>query len=227
MLNRCDIPLASCNLKFGETGVDSVTNGLFEGYASVFGGIDSFGDTIMKGAFVDTITERQHPVLMLYGHASMNVVGKWLHMEEDDVGLYVQGELTPKHQLASDVYASMKHGAISGMSIGFRIPTGGAEDIESGGRRISQIQLEEISIVSFPADSDARVATVKAVAEEISAIGSLRESEIFLRDAGFSRSMAKALISQLRPLYQREVDDEIKRKEAQSAALEWLQNLTN
>ena len=223
MLNRSELPLSRCNLKFGETGVDQVTNGLFEGYASVFGGIDSFGDTIMKGAFTDTIADRDHPVLMLYGHASMNVVGKWLSLEEDDVGLYVQGELTPSHQLASDVYASMKHGAISGMSIGFRIPAGGAEEIESGGRRIEQIQLEEISIVSFPADSDARIATVKAVADEISAIESIRDCEIFLRDAGFSRSMAKALMSQLRPLYQREADEELKRKEAIDAVRKALQ----
>ena len=91
MLNRYQIPLDRCNLKFGETGVDPVTNGLFEGYASVFGGIDSFGDTIMKGAFAETIKDRDHPVLMLYGHGSQNVVGKWIHMEEDDVGLFVQG----------------------------------------------------------------------------------------------------------------------------------------
>ena len=227
MLNRSETPLARCNLKFGETGVDAVTNGLFEGYASVFGGIDSFGDTIMKGAFTDTIADRAYPILMLYGHSSMNVVGKWLHMEEDDVGLYVQGEFTPNHQLASDVYASCKHGAISGMSIGFRLNEGGSEEIEGGGRRITQVQLEEISIVGFPADSDARVATVKAQAEEISAIESLRECEVFLRDSGFSRSMAKAFISQCRPLYQREVDDEQERKEANIAALKWLHNLTD
>ena len=226
MLNRFETPLSRCNLKFGETGVDAVTNGLFEGYASVFGQIDSFGDTIMKGAYTDTIADRAHPILMLYGHSSSNVVGKWLHMEEDDTGLYVQGEFTPNHQLASDVYASMKHGAISGMSIGFRIPKDGAEEIEGGGRRISKVDLEEISIVAFPADSDARVSTVKAMAEEISAIESLRESEVFLRDAGFSRSMAKAFISQCRPLYQRDADEEQGRKEATEATAQWLHDLT-
>ena len=222
MLNRYEIPLERCNLKFGETGVDPVTNGLFEGYASVFGGIDSFGDTIMKGAFAETIKDRDHPVLMLYGHGSQNVVGKWIRMEEDEIGLYVWGEFTPNHQLASDVYASLKHGALSGMSIGFRLDSSGAEEIEGGGRRITQVKLEEISIVSFPADSDARVATVKAVAAEISAIESIRDGELFLRDAGFSRSMAKAFFSQCRTLYQREADEIQKHKEAK----EWLDSLT-
>ncbi len=221
MLNRFETPLERCNLKFGE--VDS-GSGLFEGYASTFGNIDSFGDTIMKGAFADTIDERDHPVLMLYGHSTYNVVGKWLHMKEDDNGLFVQGEFTPGHTIASNVYASMRHGAISGMSIGFRIPKGGAEDIKDGGRRINEIKLEEISIVGFPADNDARISIVK---NEIEAIKSIRDSEHILRDAGFSRSMAKAFISQCRPLYLREVEAEQERKEAMRADLEWLHNLTD
>ena len=227
MLNRIDNPLERCNLKFNEVGgLDSTTNGIFEGYASTFGNIDAFGDTVMKGAFADTLKDRNHPVLMLYGHNSREVVGKWIDLQEDDSGLYCHGELTPKHSTAENVYASMRHGAISGLSIGFRIPPGGAEDIEGGGRRISQVKLEEISIVAFPADLDARISIVKAMADEIAAIESIRESETFLREAGFSRSMAKAFLSQLRPLYLREVEEERQRKEAYQATLNWLHQLT-
>jgi HK97 family phage prohead protease len=225
MLNRCETPLARCNLKFNEVGgLDSVTNGLFEGYAATFGNIDAFGDTIMKGAFTETIADRKYPVLMLANHSTGFAAGKWLELAEDDVGLYVHGELTPGNTISSNVYASMKHGAISGLSIGFRIPIGGAEEIEGGGRRISKVNLEEISIVGFPADADARIAIVKS---EIDSIESLRDCEIFLRDAGFSRSMAKAFISQCRPLYQREVDAENERKEAMQADLNWLHTLTD
>ena len=118
----------------------------------------------------------------------------------------------------------MKHQAISGLSIGFRIKKpDGAEEIEGGGRRITKVHLEEISVVGFPADSDARISIVK---NEIESIESIRDCEVLLRDAGFSRSMAKAFISQLRPLYQREADEELQRKQAQSAALDWLHNLT-
>ena len=226
MLNKLNNPLERCNLKFIESGVDQVTNGLFEGYASKFGGIDSMGDTVMKGAFAETINPetREHPILMLYNHSSYQVIGKWLEMYEDDEGLYVKGEFTPNHSTAADVYASAKHGAITGMSIGFRIPAGGAEEIEGGGRRIKNVKLEEISIVGFPADDAARIAQVKGMAEEISAIETIRYSEIFLRDAGFSRSMARSFISQLRPLYQREADLAMQQKEARRADLEWLHN---
>lgn len=221
MLNRSETPLERCNLKFNEVGGLDTANGLFEGYASTFGNIDSFGDTIVKGAFSETITDRDHPVLMLFGHSSRAVVGKWTHMEEDDIGLRVQGEFTPGHTIANDVYALMKHGAINGMSIGFRIPVGGAEETEGGGRIINKINLEEISIVGFPADADARISVVKS---EIETIESIRDCEHFLRDAGFSQSMAKAFISQCRPLFVRDVQAELKRKEAD---LEWLNNLVS
>ena len=229
LLNKHFNPLNRCNLKFGETGVDAVTNGLFDGYASTFGQIDSFGDTIMAGAFKDTITDRTRPVKMFYGHSVGRVIGKWLSLAEDDIVLYVQGELTPNHTDSSDVYASMKHGAIDGLSVGFRLADGDYEDIEGGGRRINRIsELVEISVVSMPAEDTARIGTVKSIADEISTIESIRDVELFLRDAGgFPRSMAKAFISQCRPLYQREVDDELERKRAMGRDLQWLQSLTD
>ena len=225
MLTRHHNPLDLCNLKFN----GQAKNGLFEGYASTFGNVDSFGDTIIKGAYSDTIKDRSTPVLMLNSHTSWNsreVIGKWLELAEDSTGLAVAGELTPGHSVASDIYASMKHGAISGLSIGFNIPVGGAEEIEGGGRRLEKIDLIEISVVSFPADSDARITDVKAIADEISGIATIRDCEVFLRDAGFSRSMAKAFLSQLRSLHQREADDELEQKEAMDAAKIWLRNLT-
>ncbi len=223
MLTRFETPLERCNLKFNGTA----SKGTFEGYAATFDNIDSFGDTIVKGAFSETIKNRDLPVLMLFGHSTQSIVGKFPNLKEDDIGLFVQGELTPGHTIASNVYASMKHGAVSGLSIGFRIPTGGAEDMEEGGgRRITKINLEEISIVAFPADSDARVSTVKAA--DIGQIESIRDAELFLREAGsLSRSMAKTLISQLRPLYQREVDQDLERKKVMARDLDWLRKLTN
>ena len=221
MLNKLDTPLERCNLKFQDSvGPDQVTNGLFEGYASTFGNIDAQNDTIMKGAFEDTLENRSAPVMMLANHNSSFPIGKWLDLAEDDNGLYCYGELTPGHSVASNVYASMKHGAISGLSIGFRPET--AEEIESGGRRISKINLVEISVVGFPADNDARISIVKS---EIEQIESIRDCEALLRDAGFSRSMARTLISQLRPLYQREADEERQHKEEQAAARKWLHDV--
>jgi len=227
MLNRHQNPLPACNLKFNQVGIASAEDDrIFEGYASTFGGIDTFGDTLIAGAFADSLETMQRKPLMLYGHSTANVVGKWLDINEDETGLYVQGEFTPNHTLSNDVYASMRHGAVDGLSIGFRIPNGGAEELESGGRRITKVDLVEISIVGFPADDNARVSQVK-MSDEISSITTIRDAERFLRDAGLPISMAKAFISQCRPLYQREADAERERKEAYEATLKWLHNLTS
>jgi len=226
MLNRHQNPLPNCNLKFNPVGVASAEDDrIFSGYASVFGGIDSFGDTIIAGAFSETLEKMTRRPLMLYGHSSANVVGKWLEMEEDEVGLYVKGQFTPNHSLADDVYASCRHGAVDGLSIGFRTMKDGVEELENGGRRITKVDLVEVSIVGFPADDAARVTQVK-MSDEIASIESIRDAERFLRDAGLPISMAKAFISQCRPLYQREADAELERKEAYRANLEWLDSLT-
>lgn len=223
MRNRIETPLDRCNLKFADS---EVANGVFSGYASKFGGVDSFKDTIVKGAFIDSIkaieSKKARSPLMLYGHSSQNVVGRWNRFLEDDEGLYVEGEFTPGHSLAKDVYASMKHGAIDGMSIGFDIPEGGSENLKDGGRKINKINLWEISIVGFPADDSARVAQIK---NEIELIESIRDVENLLRDAGYSRATAKAFISQVRPLFQREAEIERERKEALERNRQWLRSL--
>jgi HK97 family phage prohead protease len=227
MLNKLHNPLAQCNLKFDDVGaVNADDNGIFAGYASVFGGIDSFGDTIMKGAFAETLENMERMPLMLYGHDSQNVIGKWLKMDEDEKGLWVEGEFTPNHSLASDVYASARHGAIDGMSIGFSMGADDYEELENGGRRINKIELFEVSIVGFPADDSARVSQVK-MSDEIKNIETIREAERFLRDAGLPISMAKAFISQCRPMFQREADLEREQKEALERDREWLRNLIN
>jgi HK97 family phage prohead protease len=224
LLNKFDNPIEECQLKFD----DESKQGVFTGYASVFGGVDSYGDTITKGAFAETIEQRKRPVRMFYGHSPGRVIGKWLDMKEDDTGLFVRGEFTPGNTDAANVYASMKHGAVDGLSIGFRIPTGGAEDIEEGGRRINKIDLVEISVVSMPADDSAVIQSVKSIADEIKSIETIRDAELFLRDAGnFPRSMAKAFASQLRDVYLREADQLNQQNEALRDGREWVDHLVS
>ena len=225
LLNKILNPLDKCNLKFGETGVDQVTTGLFEGYAATFGNIDVFGDTILPGAFTETIENRDRSVKMFYEHDRKMVIGKWLDMKEDDVGLYVWGELTPGNSNAQNAYASMKHGAIDGLSIGFNPAPGGKKDIAGGGRVLSKINLVEISPTALEADLSARVSLIKS--EEIKEIESIRDLELVLRDVGFSRSMAKSFISQSKSVFQRDADEEDRQKEESKSAKEWLDNLTN
>lgn len=171
---------------------DEARKGFFSGYASVFGGVDSYGDTILPGAYAGTLKARKRPVQMRWNHYG-DVIGKWLRIEEDDKGLYVEGELTPGHSKAADVYASLKHGAISGMSIGYR-PVKAIQN-DHGGTDLHEIDLVEISVVESPADLAAQVDDVKS---DIEAATSLKDFERILRDAGFSRSDATALVARIK-----------------------------
>lgn len=187
------LALDGAELKF-----DDAREGVFSGYASVFNGVDSYGDTIMPGAYRKTLRKRERPIRMRWNHFGP-VIGKWLKIEEDDKGLYVEGELTPGHSVAQNVYASMKHGAVDGMSIGYRPVK--IEDHGDGRRTLKEIELIEISVVEEPADRGAKVNEVKYLGELIADIGSLKEAEALLREAGgFSRAAARQFVSHVRSL---------------------------
>lgn len=168
--------------------------GTFEGYASVFNGVDSYGDSIMEGAYSKTLQQRDRTVKMRWNHYGP-VIGKFIEMREDDRGLYVKGELTPGHSVAGDVLASLKHGAIDGLSIGF-YPVKFKEDDE-GMRTLMEIDLVEISVVEEPADLQARITAVKSEIEEVQ---SLKAVEQILRDAGFTKASSVALVSRIKSL---------------------------
>lgn len=173
---------------------DEARKGFFSGYASKFNGVDSYGDTILPGAYAQTLENRQRPIQMRWNHFGP-VIGKWTKAAEDDHGLYVEGELTPGHSVADDVYASMKHGAVNGLSIGFRIPPGGSAK-EGKLRQLKRIDLVEISVVETPADLGARIGDVKSAIDEIE---TLKQAEAFIRDGcGLSWAAATALVSQIK-----------------------------
>jgi HK97 family phage prohead protease len=200
------------NLNLAATGLKMVGDGRkFSGYASVFGGVDSYGDTIMPGAYKSTIGERSRPIAMRWNHHGP-VIGKWTKMEEDDTGLYVEGELTHGHSVAEDAYALLKHGAVTGLSIGYRAVKETEND--TGGYNLAEIDLIEISVVESPADLAAQVSSVKA---DIKEADTLKDYERILRDAGFTRADATALVSGIKSLYQSDSDTK-----AQSAAIAGL-----
>jgi HK97 family phage prohead protease len=191
MLIHKTLALEGVDLKLdGDTG-------RFSGYASVFGGVDSYGDTIIKGAFESSLRQNGKPK-MFFNHSWDMPVGKWLVAKEDDHGLFVEGELTPGLSLAADVRAALKHGTLDGLSIGGFLKKGDYEETE-GGRIIRKwSSLMEVSPVVFPADGAARIdlSSVKSaeLIEEIAGIQTLREFEGWLRDAaGLSKGAAQAL----------------------------------
>lgn len=177
----------------------------FEGYASRFGGVDAYGDTIDPKAYDRTIKQknRDKPVRLRWNHWGP-VIGKWLDIGTDTNGLIVRGELTPGHSVAQDVYASLKHGAVDGLSIGFYPKK--IEMLEGGGRLLKEIDLIEISVVEEPADLGAKIGDVKALLDEAL---TLKEIEAVLRDAArFSKSDACALVSRIRTLVRGEHEAE-------------------
>jgi HK97 family phage prohead protease len=181
----------------------------FAGYASMFGGVDAYGDTIQKGAYSNTLKNRERPIRMRWNHWGP-VIGKWLKLGEDSKGLFVEGELTPGHSKATDVYASLKHGAVDGMSIGYRVKA--YEQTSEDRRLLKEIELIEISVVEEPADLGAKVGEVKSMIE---AAESFKEIESLLRDAGgFSRVDATTLVARIKALCQSDSDANAKVKSA-------------
>lgn len=175
---------------------DDSKPGYFSGYASMFNGVDSYGDTIMPGAYKRTLKKRDRPIRMRWNHFGP-VIGKFLMIDEDEKGLFVEGELTPGHSVSQNVYASMKHGAVDGMSIGYRPVK--IEDRGDGKRILKEIELIEISIVEEPADLGAKIGEVKHRNDLINMIESLKDFETFLRDTGgYSRANATALVSRIK-----------------------------
>jgi len=156
-----------------------------EGWASTFGNKDSDDDIIEPGAFADSIKVRVPK--MLWQHDSRQVIGIWDEAKETPQGLYVKGHILDT-SLGNDAYTLAKAGAIDSMSIGFGIQKY-AIDRNADTRIIQQVDLWEVSLVTFPANPMARITGVKSKpADE-------RGLEEYLREAGYSRGEAKAIVA--------------------------------
>lgn len=208
------LSINDCEVKLNES------TGVFSGYASTFNNVDSYGDTILQGAYKNTLAENGLPK-MFFNHQSHNLpVGKWLDAGEDAKGLYVKGELTPDMSASNDVKAALKHNTLDGLSIGYALRKSDyspSPDLE-GGRLIKNVSiLSEVSVVTFPADSFAKVDIV-ALKSELETIETIKEFEHYLRDVGnFSRDHAKMLIAQAKVLFgQRDAGNEVDAKSIQA-----------
>ena len=171
-----------------------VSEGAFEGYASLFNTEDMARDVVGPGAFRQSLAERGAAgIRMLFQHDAHQPIGVWQELREDARGLYARGQLALEVEKARDVLALMRAGAIDGLSIGFKA-TKFRRDAKSGLRRLDKVDLWEISIVTFPMLQGARVAHVKARPFE-QGVPTERQFERWLtRDAGFTRSEARAVL---------------------------------
>ena len=204
-----------------EVKFDDARRGFFSGYASVFGGVDSYGDTVMPGAYKSTIEMRKRPVQMRWNHYG-DVIGKWLDIRETDKGLWVEGELTPGHSKAEDVYASLKHGAISGLSSGYR-PVKSFPN-ENGGLDLHETDLVEISVVESPADLSAQIGDIKSAIDDLKTV---RDIERFVRESGYAKEDAVMLVSRIKSIVRGELEQEMKHtSEIAQAILAMSKSLT-
>lgn len=211
-----NITLSQVELKFASEGKANT----FSGYASVFGGVDSYNDTIIKGAYSEIIAKiaagEMRPPKMFVNHKSWDIpIGKWTRLTEDEKGLFVEGELTPGNPNADIIKAGMAHGTIDGISIGYQI--GDYEIVQKENETLRIIksikELPEVSIVTYPADDAARV-DLTSVKSSLDNVKTIRDLEEFLRDAcGFSKNLATATASRCKSVFTQGEPEEVKEAE--------------
>ena len=146
--------------KFMALGDAKPVDGAVEisGYASLFGKTDQGGDVVQSGAYaksLDRLASKGNSVKMLWQHDPAQPIGIWDEVREDNAGLYVKGRILLDVEKGREAAALIEAGAIDGLSIGYR--TVRATKNDTGGRLLSELELWEVSLVTFPMLPDARV----------------------------------------------------------------------
>ncbi|MGB0960492.1 MAG: HK97 family phage prohead protease [Halocynthiibacter sp.] len=159
---------------------------MIEGYASYFGQCDQGGDVVAKGAYggsLQHLKSNDRAVKMLWQHDPSQPIGVWDEVREDEKGLYVKGRILADVEKGREAIALIEAGAIDGLSIGYR--TKKATKNQKGQRVLTELELWEVSLVTFPMLPDARV-------------GAKAESLNDMRDIAGAIDAARALMAQRR-----------------------------
>jgi HK97 family phage prohead protease len=196
--------------------------GLIAGHASVFGPpADLGGDIIQRGAYAKSIAEMKasgDPLPMLWSHNPHEPIGAWEILEEDDHGLKVRGRLNSGVAKAREILALAKQQAVTGMSIGYRVPPGGRTANGDGTFTLSEIALMEISLCVFPMHRRARITEAKSLTK--SAV------ETILRESGVPKAAATRIAAGGWPALAGADEDEAKAKQLVAALKASAQRLT-
>ncbi len=207
-MKRKDAALQHKQFAFKADAVND--DGTFTGYGSVFGNLDSYREIVAPGAFTDSlkaIKASGDPLPALWQHMSGEPIGGYDLLEEDARGLKVSGWLLKDEiKRAAEAYALMKRRVVKGLSIGYYVLEDSWNEKDRI-RTLTKLELIEISIVTFPANVEAQIDSVKSMLAK-GRLPTLPEFENFLCEAGFSNSQAKAVAGHgLRKLLdQREAD---------------------
>ena len=218
------VPLRDLEIRVEER-IDPNAPFRFDGYAVKWDSINSHGEQFQKGAFSDYINavktgaQRCH---MYYNHGWSLVyinptfamrIGKWIELEEDDIGLKVIGEITPGMSLAQDVAAMIQHKTVDGLSIAFRPPD--EMDLEYFDDRvlIKRVGLYEISPCDEPSDRNARLSDT-----DLRNIETEEDLKKYLKRLNLDDAMADQLIQRVQTLNKPQ-----EQKENPLAALAWVE----
>lgn len=202
------------------------TEGEFEGYGSVFGVLDSYDEIVAPGAFRQSIEDHQRAgtmPAMLWQHDPYAPIGHYTEMREDQTGLYVKGQLALETQQGREAHALLKAGALNGLSIGF-MPHRSEYNDDTGQRTLTEVDLWEVSVVTFPANGAARVSGTKAL-NRISSLTDWKSVERYLREEGdFSNDGATAMVAAVKRIRdsEREARDAKAAIQSQAARLRKL-----
>lgn len=170
------LPSAAPRLETKFHPLDSVSGlaeGRIEGHASLFDVADQSGDEVAPGAFAAALQRGGPKVKFLWQHDPSQPIGVWEDLREDDRGLFAQGRILSDVRVGAEALALLRAGAIDGLSIGFR--TVRAARLPDGRRRLLEIDLWEISLVTFPMLSEARIDTGAEEASELRSLAHMLE----------------------------------------------------
>ncbi|WP_420023624.1 HK97 family phage prohead protease [Cereibacter azotoformans] len=143
-----------------ETGLVLSEGSMIVGYASIFGRPDHGGDVVARNAYAASLEAMRlqgRRVKMLWQHDPAEVIGVWDEVHEDETGLWVKGRILTEIGRGREAAALIAAGAIDGLSIGYR--TVRSERDTKGHRVLTEIELWEVSLVTFPMLPEARVAS--------------------------------------------------------------------
>jgi len=200
--------------------------GEFCGYGSVFGVKDSYGDIVIKGAFEESLKAwegKERMPAMLWMHDTNEPIGVYTKIEEDDEGLFVEGKLLiDDDPLAKRAHGHLKAGSLSGLSIGYNLDEY-HYDSEKKAFILEKINLWEVSLVTFPANDEARVQQVKNAFSR-GDIPNQKIVERYLREV-MSVQQAKGFMSRgYNGINLRDVGDEVEHVKAAQSIIDMLKS---
>lgn len=181
---------------FVEFKADQVDDDVIKGYASTFNTINSYGDYVVEGAYTDCLAklaENGKKLPCLWQHNSDQPIGYFTVLKQDNVGLYCELSLLSNDiQQAREAKALIKADVVTGFSIGAYVEDYEIkqDDDNNDIYALTKLDLREISVVTFPADDNARI-------EQSEKVLDVRELEHSLRDVGCTRSLAKKYANEI------------------------------